>query len=287
MTAVDVSVVLVNYNTREVLERTLAAVLADANAIAMEVIVVDNASADGSAAMVRDRFPSVRLIVNDTNRYYSAANNQGMRSSSGRHVLILNPDAEPRPGTLAAMVACMDEQPDIGALSVPMYFPGGVLQRNCARDPTRAVLLLDYTPVGLLLGPLRRRTLDRHWYGDWDRTNARDVDVLPGSCLMVRREALQRVGGFDERLLMYFAEDDWCRRIRQAGYRAAYRPVGGVVHPEGTSVRQVARHARRLYFADLVRYARTRHGGASAAILWVTTRPTLWALEMASVWRGR
>jgi GT2 family glycosyltransferase len=111
------------------------------------------------------------------------------------------------------------------------------------------------------------------------------VDVLPGSCLLVRREVLQRVGGLDERLRMYFAEDDWCLRIRAAGFRVRYAAVGAVVHPEGASVRQARRLARRMYFDDLVRYTRKHFGRHRAAALWALTRPTRWALDAAGSWR--
>jgi GT2 family glycosyltransferase len=277
----DLSIAIVNFNTRARLERTLHAVLADTRRLSAETLVVDNASRDRSADMVRDAFPAVALLANPHNRFYAAGNNQALARSQGRYVLVLNPDAEPAPGTLPAMVAYMDRHPDVGALSGLMRFEDGTVQHNCARLRTYRQLLLEYTVLGWLRPRARRRALDEYWYRGWDRTSERDVEVVPGSCLMVRREVLDGVGAFDERLQMYFAEDDWCLRIRAAGWRVRYAPIGAVVHSEGASVRQARRLARRIYFGDMVRYARKHFGRARGAWLWLLTRPTRWMLDLA------
>lgn len=283
--APELSIVLVSYNTRAILARTLEALLDDLQGIDAEIIVVDNASSDGSAALVRQRFPCVTLLENAENRFYAAGNNQGLAASRGRHVLLLNPDAEPRPGTIPAMLADMTAHREAGILSCRLLFPDGRLQRNCSRRRSYAQLLLEYTPLRLLFPGQRQRLLATQWYQDWDRTTSRDVDVLPGSCLLVRREVIERVGGLDERLRMYFAEDDWCLRIREAGFQVRYAAVGDVIHPEGASVRQAAGLARRMYFEDLVRYTRKHFGLWRAAALWLLSRPTRWALEAAADWR--
>jgi GT2 family glycosyltransferase len=166
-----------------------------------------------------------------------------------------------------------------------MRFADGTLQRNCARARTYRQFLLEYTAIGLLCPGVRKRTLDRYWYADWNRESDRDVDVVPGSCLMVRREAIDRVGGFDERLLLYFSDDDWCVRIAKAGYRVAYATVGQALHTEGASAGQAPRLARRMYFNDMVRYVAKHFGRARAAWLWLLTKPTRWALDLASMVR--
>jgi GT2 family glycosyltransferase len=281
----DVSVAIVNYNTRAQLEQSIAAAWADSDKVAVEVLVVDNASRDGSAGMVSERFPFATLVVNPVNLFYSKANNQAIASARGRYVLILNPDAILRKDTLAAMVDYLDRHPDIGGLGVPMRFADGQLQRNCARARTYRQFLLEYTAIGTLCPGARRRALDRYWYADWDRRSDRDVDVVPGSCLMVRREAIDRAGGFDERLLLYFSDDDWCIRIRKAGYRVVYALVGEAIHGEGASARQDRRMARRMYFQDMVRYVAKHFGRARAAWLWLLTRPTRWALDLTGMVR--
>jgi GT2 family glycosyltransferase len=283
--AISVSVCIVSFNTRELLGRSIHAALADCAGLGAEVIVVDNGSRDGSAAMVRERFPSVRLIENAENRFYAAANNQAMGVSRGRHVLVLNSDAEVGAGTIPAMVAYLDAHPGIGAISSAMRFPDGRGQRNCARFVSFAQLLLQYTLLGLVFAGWRRRVVAHLRYGDWDRASEQEVDVLPGSLMMVRREAVAATAGFDERLRLYFTDDDWCWRIRQAGFRIVYVPLGATIHPEMSSARQVPRLARRLYFEDMARYAQMRFGWWRALALRALTWPTRVALEAVAWFR--
>lgn len=281
----DLSVVIVSYNTRATLARTLEAVLSDTARLAADIVVVDNASVDGSAAMVRERFPTVTLLANSTNRFYAAGNNQAMAASRGRYVLVLNSDAQPEPGTLERMLEFMEANRDVGAIAPRMRFPDGRLQRNCARLRSYELLLLEYTPLGLLLGQRRRRAMAHYWYRDWDRTTTREVEVIPGSCMLVRRDVLDRVGGFDERFRLYFAEDEWCARMHAAGFRVMYAALGSVIHPEGTSTAQVRRLARRIYFEDMISYARSRFGLARALWLRLLVQPTRWALDVAAALR--
>ena len=285
LAAISVSVCIVSFNTRELLGRSIHAALADCARLSAEIIVVDNGSRDGSAAMVRERFPSVRLIENSENRFYAAANNQAMGVSRGRHVLVLNSDAEVGAGTIPAMVAYLDAHPGVGAISAAMRFPDGRRQRNCARFVSFAQLLLQYTLLGLVFAGRRRRLVADLRYEDWDRASEREVDVVPGSLMMVRREAVAATAGFDERLRLYFTDDDWCWRIRQAGFRIVYVPLGATIHPEMSSARQVPRLARRLYFADMARYAQMRFGWWRALALRVLTWPTRVALEAAAWFR--
>jgi hypothetical protein len=278
----DVSVVIVSFNTRDLLARTIAAVLQEPG-LGIDVHVVDNASADGSAEMVRTRFPTVAVTANDDNRYYSAGNNQALRKARGRYALVLNPDAEPTPGTLHAMVAYLDAHPEVGALTPRLCFRDGRVQRTCSRLRTFRHLLLEHTFLSLLFPRSLRELLRDFWYAAWDRATEQDVSVLPGSCIMVRREVLDTVGTFDERLRMYFSDDDWCERIARAGFRLVYAPIGVVMHPEGASTSQRPWAARRLYFQDMVRYTATRFGTPAAVLVWLLTRPTLLALAVSGM----
>jgi hypothetical protein len=284
---IDLSIAIVSFNTRDVLAATIEAVQADAAGLAAEIIVVDNASRDGSVALVRERFPTVTVIANETNRFYTAANNQAMTASRGRYVLVLNSDAVPETGTLRAMVEFMDANADVGALSPRMRWPDGRVQRNCARRWTYELLLLEHTPLGLVRPRRRRRAVAEFWYGDWDRTTSREVAVIPGSCILVRRETLVRVGGFDERYRLYFAEDDWCSRIRASGAKVVYAATGSVVHPEGASTVQVGRLARRIYFEDMAAYAKKHFGPARAFWLRVVAAPMRQALDLSAAIRRR
>jgi GT2 family glycosyltransferase len=282
----DLSICVVNFNTCEILGRTLRAAQRDAAGLKSELIVVDNGSRDGSGPMVRERFPEARLIENEENRFFSAGNNQAISASTGRYVLILNSDAEILPGTLGELVGSMESHPGAGAVSARMLFPDGRLQRNCARFLTFPYLLLENTFLGMLL-PRRRGHL-RQWrgYAEWDRESERLVDVAPGSFLLVRREAIAAVGAFDESLRLYFSDDDWCWRLTSRGFPVRYLPIGGVVHPEGASIRRIRRLARRIYFEDMSTYAAKHFGRRRAAWLSALALPTRLGLALAGAVRG-
>jgi GT2 family glycosyltransferase len=281
---VDLSVVIVSFNTRDALAHTLGAVASDVAGLAAETIVVDNASADGSAALVAKQFPSVRLIANRDNRLYAAANNQGLALARGRYVLVLNSDATPSPGTLPALVAALDTRPEVGMASCRLVWPDGRTQANCGREWTPGMLIAEHALPGLLWRRLTGRAWHDRAYAGWDRESERDVDVVPGSALCVRREVLQTTGGFDERLRLYFAEDEWCARVRLAGFAIRYLPVGRIVHAEGESTRPVRAMARRLYFDDMVRFTEIRFGRADARVVRALTWPTRLAFSLAR-WR--
>ena len=283
----ELSIAIVSFNTCEITLRTIEAVQADTVGMAAEIIVVDNGSVDGSSGTIQRRFPAVRVIANPDNRFYAAANNQAIAVARGSYVLILNSDAEPVVGTLPAMVAFMNQHPDVGVLSPAMRFPDGRLQRNCARRSTLAQLVLDHTLVGLIFRGRRQVALEHHWYSDWDRSSEKDVDVVPGSCMMVSRHALAKAAGFDDRFRLYFAEDDWCARVRAAGFRVVYAPLGTIVHPEGASTVGVRRLARRLYFKDMTQYAVKHLGRLPALCLWILCRPTIWGMAVLDHARGR
>jgi len=282
----DLSIVIVSHNVRRHLEGAIAAVLADTQRLAAEVIVVDNASTDGSADAVRRAFPGIAVIANAENRYYTGGNNQGLALARGRFALLLNPDAEIRPGTLPALLEVLSGRPEIGLASCRMLWVDGRLQHNCSAERSFTALLLENTPLGTVLAPLRGRLRRREWYAEWDRTSEREVGVLPGSFLLVRGAALAAVGGLEERLWLYFAEDVWCARMRHHGLGVRYLPLGAVVHPEGASVRQAPRAARAVYFRDLSRYAEMRFGRAQALVLTVLAAPFHAGLDAAGRLRG-
>ena len=282
----DLSIVIVSHNVRAQTVTAVAAALADSSGLDAEVIVVDNASGDGSVAELRSRFSAVTIVENSVNCYYTAANNQGFALARGKFVLVLNPDAEILPGTLPTLLGALDDRPDVGLASCRMLWPDGRIQRNCCAQRSYLSLLLDNTVLGLLLLGWRNRIRLREWYADWDRRSEREVGVLPGSFLLVRRQVLEDVGGFNESLRLYFAEDDWCARVRQGGHSVRYLPVGGVVHPEGASVRQSPRLARRLYFEDLERYVGERFGRRRAVLLAAMARPFRIGLNAVGRLRG-
>lgn len=230
----DLSIIIVNWNTRDLLANCLQSVYDTVRGLAFEVIVVDNASTDGSAEMVRERFPQVRLIENTENVGFAKANNQAMKESSGRYVILLNSDTLVQPDALATLVAFMDDHPEAGACGPCLLNADGSLQPSChpfltaEREFWRLVFLDRF---------MRRASYPIH---RWGLTRPRKVDVIKGACLALRQESLFQVGLFDERYFIYSEEMDLCYRLCQAGWCIYWVPEARVVHFGGQSTRQEA-----------------------------------------------
>lgn len=295
MIAPDLSVIIVSWNVRDLLRACLASLTADAvsaaagasqPAFSTEIIVVDNASADGSATMVAAEFcsaanaaaefPTVRLIASPENRGFTGGNNQGLALAQGRYILFLNPDTVVMPGSLATMVAYMEAHPTVGALGPRLRYGDGSLQSSQRRFPTLATALFESTPFAWhwpdnrwarayrLEDDGRRMTDDGRSAGFQPATR---VDWVTGAAILTRREVLDQVGGFDEGYFMYSEELDWCRRVVMAGWPIVYLPTAEIIHYEGKSSEQVpaARHIR--FHRSRVRYFRKFHGAAAAETL--------------------
>jgi len=257
----DVSVIIVSWNVAELLLRCLDSLftgLGSDRASDIEVIVIDNASQDNTALRLREAYPDVQVVVNDENRGFAAANNQGMVLARGRHYLLLNPDTELVGDALARMVSYLDRHPQVGVVGPRLRYPDGRPQSSRRRFPTLATALLESTPLQELLPP--NPVLRRYYVEDRPADETQRVDWLVGACLMVRRQVVERVGGLDEGYFMYFEELDWCRRIRQAGWEVVYLPSATVIHHEGKSSDQVVplRHIR--FQTSKVRYFMKHYG---------------------------
>jgi hypothetical protein len=229
----DLSVCIVNWNTRQDLEEAIASVLASDPGLNLEVIVLDNASTDDSADMVRNRFPGVKLLESAENLGFARGYNRAAREASGRHLLVLNPDTVVRMGALRRLVEFMDSQPDAGAAGPRLLNPDGTLQFSCRHFPTPMAAILRNTFLGRLLP--RNRFTRSYLMADWDHTTAQPVDWVSGAAICIRRETWERVGGFDERFFMYAEDIDWCLRAQQAGWTVYYVPDAVIVHRIGRS----------------------------------------------------
>ncbi|MBO9370815.1 MAG: glycosyltransferase family 2 protein [Chloroflexi bacterium] len=260
----DLSVIIVNWNVRDLLRRCLHSILASLPACQLEIIVVDNGSTDGSAEMVRTEFPQVHLLANPDNRGFTGANNQGLAVARGRYVLLLNPDTEVVGDALETLVAFADAHPDVGVVGPQLLNPDGTVQSSRRRFPTLATALLEST----WLQPYApRRLLARYYVLDRPDDEVQDVDWVTGAALMARREAVEQVGPLDEGFFMYSEELDWCRRFRAAGWRVVYLPTARIIHHEGKSSEQVL-PARHIHFqTSKIRYFRKYHGPAAAEVL--------------------
>ncbi len=267
---------------RDLLRRALASVYASwGERPGLEVIVVDNASQDGSPAMVQQEFPQARLIVNPQNCGYGAANNRGIAVAAGEFLLVLNPDIEALDDALPRLAAHAQEQPDVGMLGPRMLWPDGETQSSRRRFPTLPVLFLESTWLERLAP---RKLLRRYYKQDQPDTASQDVDWITGAAMLTRRAVIESVGGFDEGFFMYSEELDWCRRIKEAGWRVSYCPDARIIHHEGKSSEQVVA-ARHVYFqSSKVYYTRKYHGAAIAEALrlWLLAQ-YLWQMGLEGV----
>jgi len=214
------------------------------------------------------------VIESGTNRWFSGGNNLGLRAAQGEYALILNPDTIIPPGALATLAAYLDEHLEVGAVTPRMTFADGMLQRTCSRFPGYADALLSYTLLGVLLPRWRERRRRAMWYEGWERDSTRAIEVAPGSCLMARRAILAQIGSFDERLKLFFTDDDLCRRIVGTGAAIHFVAEATIVHDEHASLSQVPRLTQHVYWADLLTYTRKHHGRAAAWLLAALLLPT-------------
>lgn len=236
----DVSVIIVSYNTRELTLECLRSVYAQTRDVTFEVFVVDNASADGSAAAIAAEFPQVHLIANADNRGFAAANNQALRLARGRYFLLLNPDTLVLENAIGKMTAYMDAHPDVGIAGCQVLIDEHTVQQTCFRFPNPWLHLLRATGLPALFP--RSAVLNPDRYGGWQRDSERDVEVVSGMFLMVRRKAVEQIGLMDEDYFVYAEEADWCFRFRRHGWCCRFTPVARIIHRDGGShsTRQVS-----------------------------------------------
>ena len=252
----ELSIVIPSWNTRELLRACLASVRA-ADKPETEVIVVDNASADGSADLVAAEFPEVVLQRNDRNEGFARGCNQGIALSRGRYVLLLNADTEVHAGAIPLMVGWLEEHPEYGASAPRLVHPDGRTQRACQAFPSWWTPLFFATPLERWLP--ESRELRRYFLRDWDHEDDRDVDQPPAACLCIRRAVLDEVGTFDEELWLFYNDVDLSRRMAAAGYCTRFRSEARVLHHVGASTSQYGEFLTE-WQKNRLAYYRKHHG---------------------------
>lgn len=262
------SICIVNWNTRDYLRECLTSIAQYPPHRAYETVVVDNASADGSAEMVGAQFPQARVIANDRNEQYARANNQAIETSAGQMILLLNPDVRVLEGTIDRLLEFLDENPAAGACAPKLLHPDGRVQRSVRTFPTPGALLADLS--GLARTIPRSRILGRYRLMYWDYDSVREVDQPMASALMIRRRALLQVGLFDEQFPLFFNDVDLCYRLRKAAWRIYFVPDARAIHHVGASTSQARRQALRLSQEGLARFYRKHYCG-------VLPWPAYWA----------
>ncbi len=275
----DISVIIVSYNTRELLEACLRSVFAGRGAGEIEVIVVDNASTDGSRDAIRKAFPAVKIIENRVNLGFSAANNIGLENAAGTYAFLLNSDTELRPDSLKLLRGFMDDHPEAGAAGPRLVYDDGTTQPSADSVPN---LLTEFLHLfgfrRLIPGEAARRavapvmtkvsgkTVGTYFDMYSGSLEPREVDCVSGACVIARADTARRVGGLDDKFFMYMEDMDWCVRIKETGAKVYYVPEVEVVHHVGMSGEQdaataekvlVEKYRSRLYFFR-------KHRGAGA-----------------------
>jgi N-acetylglucosaminyl-diphospho-decaprenol L-rhamnosyltransferase len=263
-TDIDVSIVIVSRNTRDVLRASLRSIAAHAGDLRTETIVVDALSTDGTPAMIRQEFPDVLLLQPAENTGFSRGNNIGIRRARGTALLLLNPDTELTPGALATLVAALKSASDLGVVGPRLRYPDGSVQPSRRRFPTLMTAAVESTIVQEWLPD--HSALARYTMADLPVDAPHDVDWLVGACLLARREVFETAGLLDERLFLYAEEPEWCWRVRRAGWRVRYIPAAEVIHHEGASTSQNVT-VRQRAFATSKAHVMARIYGPATGLL--------------------
>lgn len=258
----DLSVILVSWNTRDLLLACIDSLAASIGALSADIWVVDNGSTDGSVDAVRSRFPAVRVLVNEHNPGFAAANNQAMRASNGRYALLLNSDTIVCPRAIERLVRFADAHPRAGIVGGLLLNSDGSFQYSFSDFPSLASELLSATGLG-------ERLFHRSFpsYSPRQSRAARQVDVIPGACMLARRAAFEQIGLMDEGYFMYSEEPDWCLRMRRAGWEAWYLPEARIIHYGGQSTGQVRHAMVQALYRSKVRFFQKHYGVVPAMTL--------------------
>ncbi len=260
--SLDVSIVIVSWNTRALTLDCLRALPAACAPLAWEAIVIDNASTDDSASAIRAEFPQTRLIVNARNIGFAAANNQGMRAAGGRYFLLLNSDTLPEAGSIAALVRHADTQPGAGLIGPRLLNADGSYQASCWHLPTLGEELLNATGLGV-----RCVRPEFPGFGERECSAPRAVGCITGAAMLARREAVAQVGGMCEDYFMYGEEPDWCWRMARAGWETRHFPGARIVHLGGQSTRQSRAPMLRALYRSKIEILRRFRNPAHAHLL--------------------
>jgi GT2 family glycosyltransferase len=288
---IDVSICIVNWNAAGLLRDCLHSIFGQEGRTSLEVIVVDNASTDDSVAMVRGEFPRARLIANSENVGFARANNQAFKVARGRYLLLLNNDTVVMPGAIDTMARFADRHPEAGMVGCKLLNPDGSLQPSCRTFPSLGIMFFRALYLDKLFPG--NRWAGANYMSYWDHNTIREVDVIQGSCMFVRREVLEQVGPLDERFFMYYEETDWCYRTKQRGWKIYFTPEAEIIHYGGQSSSRQSAKMSVVYHQSLLGYFRKHHGRLVyvvvrlLSIVETSLRLAYWSLSSLLRWRKR
>ena len=262
---IDVSVIIVGYKNSRLVRQTLKGIRRAAPSVSYEILISENDPSGATARMAAAEFPEVRILNNEANLGFGSAMNRGFEAAQGRYILVFNPDIVVRPGAFEELVRYLDAHPEAGIVGPRLRNPDGGLQFSCYTFMEPKTVLYRRLPFIRRLRAVREH-LDAYTLADWDHGATREVDYLLGAAMLVRREALQQVGGFDPEYFMYFEDQDLCRRFWKAGWKVVYHPGAELIHyhrretADGNFLRQLTHPLTRVQIKSAVYYFRKYRG---------------------------
>lgn len=252
------SIIITSWNTEQLLNDCLSSIVSFPPPCPFEIIVVDNASRDGSAAMVRSAFPNVTLIENEVNTGYARGNNIGYERSSGKYVLLLGSDTVVNEQTMNVLIDFLDHHPETGIVSCRLEQPNGALQHSCKRFPTTGNAVAMYCSLHFL---------NRNYLmTDFDHMSVREIDQPDATCIIIRRSALDDFI-FDERFSILYNDVDLCQRVKRKGWKIFFTPDAKVVHHGSQSTKQAPPNVRLVMYQNILLYYQTYFGMTSRMLL--------------------
>jgi len=278
---VKLSIIIVSWNVKEDLIQCLRSLYENRPADSFEVIVIDNASTDGTVEAVKSSFSDVVIIANDKNRGFAAANNQGIKKSTCRHILFLNPDTIVQPDSLDVLIKFMDKNEDAGACGPRLLNEDGTIQPSTRRFPTFRGALYRHTAFRYFR--IFRNEYKKWLMKDFDYKTQLDVDQVMGAALMVKRSVIDRIGTMDEQFFMYYEEVDLCCRIKQAGLRVVFVPEAQIRHRGGHSAGQIPVKKRIMMLASLLKFFRKHRGRFITALFNLVFKPAVVIRDVCNV----
>lgn len=262
----DLTISIVNTNNRGLLDRCLGTIYETTKKISFEVFVVDNACSDGSADMVREKYPGVKLLLNSERKGFTANHNQVLRAMNGDYVLLLNEDTEIGAGCLDEMLEYLEEHPDVGALGCRILNPDGSAQNSIHRIPTLGALFSH----ALMLSYLFPRSIRLAGYKKWGYDEIREVPFMIGAILMLPRRVIDKIGLLDEQFFLYMDDPDLCKRVRDAGWKVVFYPNVEIMHYGGVEMARMSDRAFHNSFRSMHFFFKKHYGAWTLPFMYLS-----------------
>jgi GT2 family glycosyltransferase len=266
---IHLSIIIVNWNTREYLLPCLESIFEKEHGISQEVIVVDNGSQDGSREEVKKKFPSIHLIENKKNLGFAKAANQGLEKASGRYLLLLNPDTQVKHGAIERLVSFMESHSEVGVVGGQLLNSDGSRQNSIANFPSLTTELFNKNLLRWLF-PTRFPGKERNYL------EPIEVDSVIGACMMVRRDVIKQVGSLDEDYFLFLEETDWCYRIKRKGWKVFHVPQAEIIHFQGKSAENEMVRAKIEYYHSRYLFFKKHRGRFQWILLPIGLMMKLW-----------